>query len=98
MKTMQSLLAAASVLAAFSALAAPQPLGNPLRAAKGCQSLSAQETARCKKTEDYCTNKPQDRNVCALINCARNIRWRKNLLSNPMSLLITSVLPRNKQR
>ena len=60
MKTMQSLLAAAALLAAFASSAAPQPLGNPLRAAKGCQSLSAQETARCKKTEDYCTNKPKD--------------------------------------
>ena len=60
MKTMQSLLAAAALLVAFASSAAPQPLGNPLRAAKGCQSLSAQETARCKKTEDYCTNKPKD--------------------------------------
>ena len=60
MKTIQSLLAAAALLAAFASSAAPQPLGNPLRAAKGCQSLSAQETARCKKTEDYCTNKPKD--------------------------------------
>ena len=60
MKTMQSLLAAAALLAAFASSAAPQPLGNPLRAAKGCQSLSAQETERCKKTEDYCTNKPKD--------------------------------------
>ena len=48
MKTMQSLLAAAALLAAFASSAAPQPLGNPLRA------------ARCKKTEDYCTNKPKD--------------------------------------
>ena len=60
MKTIQSLLAAAALLAVFASSAAPQPLGNPLRAAKGCQSLSAQETARCKKTEDYCTNKPKD--------------------------------------
>ena len=60
MKTVQLSLAAAALFAAFSVSAAPQPLGNPLRAAKGCQSLSAQETARCKKTEDYCTNKPKD--------------------------------------
>ena len=60
MKTMQSLLAAAALLAAFASSAAPQPLGNPLRAAKGCQSLSAQETARRKKTADHCTNKPKD--------------------------------------
>ena len=60
MKTVQLSLAAAALLAAFAASAAPQPLGNPLRAVKGCQSLSAQETARCKKTEDYCTNKPKD--------------------------------------
>ena len=49
MKTVQLSLAAAALFAAFSVSAAPQPLGNPLRAAKGCQSLSAQETARCKK-------------------------------------------------
>ena len=60
MKTVQLSLAAAALFAAFSVSAAPQPLGNPLRAAKGCQSLSAQETARCKKTEDYCNNKPKD--------------------------------------
>ena len=75
MKTVQLSLAAAALFAAFSVSAAPQPLDNPLRAAKGCQSLSAQETARCKKTEDYCTNKPKD----------------------PKCMLITSVLPRNKQ-
>ena len=60
MKKIQFSLAAAALLAAFSVSAAPQPLGNPLRAAKGCQSLSAQETARCKKTEDYCSKKPGD--------------------------------------
>jgi len=60
MKTVQLSLAAAALFAAVSVLAAAPPFGEPLRAAKGCQSLSAQETARCKKTEDYCTNKPKD--------------------------------------
>ncbi len=59
-KTLRLTLAAALAAASFAALAAPQSLKNPKFAAKSCQSLEAQNTPRCKRTEDYCARKKGD--------------------------------------
>ena len=53
-------LAAAVAAAPFAVNATPPSLKNPKFAAKSCQSLEAQKTPRCKRTEDYCARKKGD--------------------------------------
>ena len=50
-------LAAAVAAAPFAVNATPPSLKNPKFAAKSCQSLEAQNTPRCKRTEDYCAQR-----------------------------------------
>lgn len=50
----------ALALAGTHATAKPLTLKNPLHTVKSCQSLEAQKTERCQRTEDYCARKTGD--------------------------------------